>query len=55
MYVSNNLDNTLTGEKLTPGTGGVVAVQNSPFLGSGTPTCLTVVANGAHATQLITP
>jgi 6-phosphogluconolactonase len=55
LYTSDNGDNTVTGEKLAPGTGGVVAVQNSPFLGSGTPTCLTVVANGSHATQLITP
>jgi 6-phosphogluconolactonase len=55
LYTSNNLDNTLSGEKLTPGTGGLVGIQNSPFLGGGTPTCLTVVANGSHATQLITP
>jgi 6-phosphogluconolactonase len=55
LYTSNNLDNTVSAERLTPGTGGLNGVQNSPFLGSGTPTCLTVVANGAHATELITP
>jgi 6-phosphogluconolactonase (cycloisomerase 2 family) len=55
LYTSNSLDNTMSGEKLTPGTGGLIAVQNSPFLGGGSPTCLTVVGNGAHATQLITP
>jgi 6-phosphogluconolactonase len=55
LYTANNLDGTVTAEKLTAGTGGLNGVQNSPFLGSGAPTCLTVVANGAHATQLITP
>ena len=55
LYTSNSLDNTLSGEKLNAGTGGLETVQNSPFLGSGAPTCLTVVANGSHATQLITP
>ncbi|MDP9039048.1 MAG: lactonase family protein [Acidobacteriota bacterium] len=55
LYTSNNLDNTVTAEKLTPGTGALAGIQNSPFLGSGGPTCLTVVANGAHSTQLITP
>jgi 6-phosphogluconolactonase len=55
LYTSNSLDNSVTGEKLTPNNGGVLAVQNSPFLGSGQPTCLTSVANGAHASQIITP
>jgi 6-phosphogluconolactonase (cycloisomerase 2 family) len=55
LYTANNGDGTVTGEKLTPGTGGLVAIQNSPFIGSGSPTALTVVANGSHATQLITP
>jgi 6-phosphogluconolactonase len=55
MYTSNSLDNSVTGEKLTPNNGGLLAVQNSPFLGSGQPSCLTSVANGAHASQIITP
>lgn len=55
LYTSNSLDNTVTGEKVNPNTGGLQAVQNSPFLGSGQPTCLTVVPNGAHASQIITP
>jgi 6-phosphogluconolactonase (cycloisomerase 2 family) len=55
LYTSNSLDNSVTGEKLTPNNGGLLAVQNSPFLGSGQPTCLTSVANGAHASQIITP
>jgi 6-phosphogluconolactonase len=55
LFVSNSLDNTVTGEKMNPNTGGVTAVENSPFLGSGQPTCLTAVANGAHASQVIIP
>ena len=55
LYASNSLDNTVSGEKVSPNTGGLSAVQNSPFLASGQPTCLTVVPNGAHASQIITP
>lgn len=55
LYTSNALDNTVTAQKMTPQTGALAGVQNSPFLASGTPTCVTVIANGQHATQLITP
>jgi 6-phosphogluconolactonase (cycloisomerase 2 family) len=55
LYTSNSLDNTVTGEKLLPNTGALSGVQNSPFPASGGPTCLTVVPNGAHASQIITP
>jgi 6-phosphogluconolactonase (cycloisomerase 2 family) len=55
LYTSNSLDNTVTGEQLNPNTGGMQAVQNSPFNGTAQPTCLTVVPNGAHATQTIFP
>jgi 6-phosphogluconolactonase len=55
LYTSNSLDNTVTGERLTPNTGALAPVQNSPFPGGGQPTCLTVVPNGAHASQLIVP
>ena|ERR1017187_7974450 len=55
LYTSNSLDNTVSGEKVNPNTGGLLGVQNSPFLGSGQPTCLAVVPNGVHASQIITP
>jgi 6-phosphogluconolactonase len=55
LYVSNSLDNTVTGERLDPHTGGLSGVQNSPFVASGQPTCLVAVPNGAHASQVITP
>jgi 6-phosphogluconolactonase (cycloisomerase 2 family) len=55
LYVSNNLDSTVTAERLTPNTGSLAGVQNSPFAASGQPACLTSVPNGAHASQVITP
>jgi DNA-binding beta-propeller fold protein YncE len=55
LYTSNSLDNTVTGEKVTVNTGALAKVQNSPFIGSGQPTCLTTVPNGAHASQIIVP
>jgi 6-phosphogluconolactonase (cycloisomerase 2 family) len=55
LYTSNALDNTVTAEKLTAGTGSLSGIQNSPFLASGSPSCVTVVGNGSHATQQITP
>jgi 6-phosphogluconolactonase len=55
LYVSNSLDNTVSADRLTPNTGALAGVQNSPFPGNGQPTCLTSVPNGAHASQIITP
>jgi DNA-binding beta-propeller fold protein YncE len=55
LYTSNSLDNTVTGEQLNPNTGGLQGVQNSPFNSSAQPTCLTVVPNGPHATEVFTP
>ena len=55
LYTSNSLDNTITAARVTVNTGSLSGVQNSPFPGSGTPTCLTSVPNGSHATQVITP
>jgi 6-phosphogluconolactonase (cycloisomerase 2 family) len=55
IYISNSLDNTVTGYQLNPSNGGLQAVQNSPFLGSGQPTCVAIVPNGSHASQIIQP
>jgi 6-phosphogluconolactonase (cycloisomerase 2 family) len=59
LFTSDNLDNTVTGERLNPSTGGLSNVQNSPFnvqgATSGQPSCLTAVPNGSHASQIITP
>ena len=53
MYVTNNLDGTVSGLKLDPHNGGLKTIQNSPFPSGGLPTCLAVVANGSHPSQLI--
>jgi 6-phosphogluconolactonase (cycloisomerase 2 family) len=55
LYTSNSLDSTVTAEELQPGTGALAAVENSPFPGNGSPTCVTAVASGSHATQVIVP
>ncbi len=55
MYISNNGDNTITGLKVTLNTGALATDQNSPYLGSGSPTCVTIVPNGAHSTQTFIP
>ena len=55
LYASNSLDNTVSADRLDPNTGGLNAVPNAPFSGSGQPTCIAVVPNGAHASQLIQP
>jgi DNA-binding beta-propeller fold protein YncE len=53
LYTSNQLDSTVSAEKLTPETGALTAVQNTPFNTAALPSCLTAVANGAHATQFV--
>jgi 6-phosphogluconolactonase (cycloisomerase 2 family) len=55
LYTSNSLDNTISGDRLNPNTGGLQTVQNSPFNGSPQPSCLTVVPNGSHANQALIP
>jgi DNA-binding beta-propeller fold protein YncE len=59
LYTSDSLDNTVTGERLNPSTGGLSGVQNSPFptqgAASASPTCLAIVPNGSHASQIINP
>ncbi len=54
-YVSNSLDGTVSGLKLDPHNGGLTNTQNTPYPASGGPTCVTAVANGDHATQLVQP
>jgi hypothetical protein len=55
MYTSDSLDNTVTAKRISPNNGVISNVQNSPFPGNGSPTCLTSVPNGNHATQIINP
>jgi 6-phosphogluconolactonase (cycloisomerase 2 family) len=55
LYTSNSLDNTVSGERLNPSTGGLQGVQNTPFNSSEQPTCLTIVPSGPHASQAVIP
>jgi 6-phosphogluconolactonase (cycloisomerase 2 family) len=55
LYVSNSQDGTVSGMKLDSHNGGLSNIQNTPFPGSGTPTCVITAPNGQHATQNVQP
>lgn len=55
VYTSDNLSNTTTGMKLQSQNGTLGKTLNSPYVASGTPTCIASVANGAHASQVVNP
>jgi 6-phosphogluconolactonase len=55
LYSANSLDGTVSGLQLNPHNGGLTTVQNSPFPGSGMPTCVVTAPNGQHATQIVQP
>jgi 6-phosphogluconolactonase len=55
LYTSNYLDQTVSGGQLSPNTGQLTAVINTPFPTSALPSCVVTVANGAHASQIINP
>jgi 6-phosphogluconolactonase len=49
VYTTNFLDSTVSGLTLNPNTGTLAAVQNTPFLTAGEPTCAAAVPHGNHA------
>jgi 6-phosphogluconolactonase (cycloisomerase 2 family) len=53
LYTSNYSGNTVSAAKLSPNTGALSAVQNTPFDTAALPTCAVAVGNGAHATQIV--
>jgi 6-phosphogluconolactonase len=55
LYTSDGGGDTVSAGKVQVNTGDLSAIQNSPFLASGQPTCLAIVPNGAHASQIIQP
>jgi 6-phosphogluconolactonase (cycloisomerase 2 family) len=55
IYTSNFLDGSVSGGQLSPNTGQVNAVVNTPFPTSTLPSCVTSVANGSHAIQIVNP
>jgi 6-phosphogluconolactonase len=55
LYTSNSADGTVSGLQLDPHNGGLTGIQNSPFPGSGSPSCVVAAPNGQHATQIVQP
>jgi 6-phosphogluconolactonase (cycloisomerase 2 family) len=55
VYTTNFLGNTVSGLSLNPATGGLAAVQNTPFKASGQPTCSAAITHGNHAIEVIQP
>jgi 6-phosphogluconolactonase len=55
LYTSNSADGTVSGLQLDPHNGGLTGIQNSPFPGTGSPSCVVAAPNGQHATQIVQP
>lgn len=55
LYTSNYKDGSLSGATLNGNTGALTAVADTPFPTSALPSCLTSVANGEHASVVVTP
>jgi 6-phosphogluconolactonase len=55
LYTANSADGTVSGLQLDPHNGGLSTIQNSPFPGSGSPSCVAAAPNGQHATQIVQP
>lgn len=53
LYTSNYLDGSISGGQLSPDTGQLSAVANTPFPTAAQPVCVTSVANGPHSSQLV--
>ena len=53
LYTSNNTDNSVSGEQLSPNTGALTPIQGTQFSAQALPTCAVAVANGAHPTQIV--
>lgn len=55
LFTSDYLNGSMSGGKLSPNTGQLTQITNSPFPTGSLPSCVVAVANGAHATQLVNP
>ena len=54
-YTSDYLNSSVSGATLNASTGALTAVADTPFPTSALPSCLTSVANGEHASVVVTP
>ncbi len=52
LYTANQTDGTVSGEQLSPNTGALTQVQNTPFPSSGLPSAILAIPNGLHSTTL---
>ena len=55
VYSSNRLDNSISGLQMSPNTGSLSGIPNSPFPTSTLPSCVTAVASGNHAQSVVNP
>jgi 6-phosphogluconolactonase (cycloisomerase 2 family) len=55
VYTSNYLAGTVSAGRLSPNTGAISGIANSPFPVSSLPACIVSVPNGLHAQQINTP
>jgi 6-phosphogluconolactonase (cycloisomerase 2 family) len=55
LFTSNYLDMSISGGQLSPNTGGLTTIANSPFPAGALPNCIASVANGEHASSLVNP
>jgi 6-phosphogluconolactonase len=53
LYTSNRLDNSISGGKLSPNTGQLNSVPNTPFPTFSLPSCLVAVPNGSHSSSIL--
>ena len=55
IYTANYLGNSISGFRLNPDSGALVATQATPYPTGQKPTALAIVPHGNHATQSVTP
>jgi 6-phosphogluconolactonase len=55
LFTSNFLDNSISGGVLSPNTGQLTAIENTPFPTVALPACIVSVPNGAHASSIVNP
>ena len=55
LFTSNRLDGSISGAQLDPHTGGLKAIENTPFQAGAQLSCIASAANGNHASSLVNP
>lgn len=55
VFTSDRLANYISGLQMSPNTGGLSTIPNSPFPTSTLPSCVVAVASGSHAQSIVNP